>query len=279
MTRVWRDRRLLVALATLVAAVVAMRYSAAGVPALAPVAGILQEVMQPLERATYRAAVTVRQAGARVATLGRLNDENKRLTDKVRRLELLESQVEELRQENIRFRQMLDFQRTAAAPASQRLLAAQVTGRNPDSWFRYVTVNKGSRHKVRKDAVVLTPRGLVGRVSRTTPHGSQVMLLTDPLSGVSAMVQRASSRAPGVVLGQAERGDLLRMKFFLREADVRVGDRIVTSGWGEVFPPGIPIGTVTKVSDDVDGLVRYAWVRPLADLNRMEEVLILVPAQ
>lgn len=256
--------------------VLTMRSTPIETPRIEMLGGVIQEVLAPLQDVVARSVAAGRGAGDYFVSLAELRRENAALEQRLRRLELLESQVEELRQENRRLKELLEVQGTGMTGGSPgEYLAARVTGRNPDAWFSYAVINRGAKKGVADNMTVITPKGLVGRVTRVTPHSATVMMATDPQSGVGALVQRETSRAQGVVIGMPNRGDELRMKFFHRDADVRRGDRIVTSGSGKVFPPGIPIGIVTEVSGEEGGLVRQAQVKPFVDLNSLEEVLVL----
>lgn len=268
--------RLLVGSLAFFLVVLTMRSTPIETPRIEMLGGVIQEVLAPLQAVVARSVSAGRRAGDHFVNLAELRRENAALEQRLRRLELLESQVEELRQENRRLKELLEVQGTGMTGGSPgEYLAARVTGRNPDAWFSYAVINRGAKKGVTDNMTVITPRGLVGRVTRVTPHSATVMMTTDPQSGVGALVQRETSRAQGVVVGMPNRGDELRMKFFHRDADVRRGDRIVTSGSGKVFPPGIPIGIVTEVSGEEGGLVRQAQVKPFVDLNSLEEVLVL----
>lgn len=270
-----KDRRFWAVLAVMALASVTVRLTAMELPALAPLSGLLQEALSPLQKAVFRLTAAVEGAGSSVAELWHLRQENARLEREVQRLHLLESRLEELRMENRRLTELLEFKNRQADLAGADMVAARVTGRNPDDWFRYIVIDKGAGDGIARDMVVITPRGLVGRVSRVTRHSATVMLLTDPQSGAGGMVQRETSRQKGVVLGEESRGDRLRIKFFQPKADVRAGDRIVTSELSRIYPPGLPIGEVASVTDSEDGLVRYAWIKPFVDFDRLEEVLVL----
>jgi len=106
-----------------------------------------------------------------------------------------------------------------------------------------------------------------------TSGTATVLLLTDPDSGVGGMVQR--TREAGVVLGGPGERRTLTMRMFSREADVRVGDRVVTSGLGMMFPKGLFIGRVDGVRSAEHGLVLEAIVTPSVDFGRLEEVVVL----
>jgi rod shape-determining protein MreC len=122
-----------------------------------------------------------------------VEEENRFLREELSQQELLKIQLKELRQENYRLRELLEFK----AQTTYELLPAEVIARNPNQWFEMLTVDKGSRQGVQQGMPVVTNQGLVGSIFTVAPNSSQVLLLTDPRRGVSAMVQR--SRDPGVV--------------------------------------------------------------------------------
>jgi rod shape-determining protein MreC len=119
---------------------------------------------------------------------------------------------------------------------------------------------------------VVTTEGLVGRVVETTALAARVQLITDPESAVGVLIQR--SRVIGVAAGS--QGGSVQIKYLPIMADVAVGDRIITSGMGGVFPKGIPLGRVLRSNRPTNGaLFQETWVQPLADFSRLEEVMVL----
>jgi rod shape-determining protein MreC len=134
-----------------------------------------------------------------------------------------------------------------------------------------VVIDKGSVDGVMEGMPVVVAEGVVGRVIRSAPHDSRVLLLTDASSAVASLVQR--NRTRGVVRGQ---GDILTLDFALRQKDIEVGDRIVTSGTGGVFPKGLVIGEVTRTAREQYGLFQTVTVSSAVDFARLEEVLVLV---
>jgi rod shape-determining protein MreC len=139
--------------------------------------------------------------------------------------------------------------------------------------FESLVLDKGARHGIEPGMPVLAPEGIVGVIAATSAHAARVLLLTDPNSGVDVLVQR--TRVRGIVSGRLEQAAIL--KYVGRAEDVRAGDRIVTSGLDGVFPKGMPVGRVTRVSRDDPGLFLYAEVAPAADTTRLEEVLVAAP--
>ncbi|HEY8551959.1 MAG TPA: rod shape-determining protein MreC [Thermaerobacter sp.] len=233
--------------------------------------GALQEVMAPLSGVTSRIARGAGEMARTLATLGRLEAENQQLRAELERLQGVEAQLRQLERENRQLEELLGLKQARPDAA----LAARVIGRTPDRWYQEVTLDQGSADGVRPSMVAVVPGGVVGRVTAVTPHSARVLLITDPESGVGALVGRSGEA--GVVYGRGGDAPELVMTLFAPDADVKVGDDVVTSGLGPVFPPGLPIGTVTSVGRDPTGLGVQATVRPSAPLNRLAAVLLLHP--
>jgi len=194
--------------------------------------------------------------------------ENERLTAENRQLQAELDQVREIRLANERLRRLLDFEENIALPA----LPAQVISEDASSWFRTVAIDKGSRDGLREGLPVVVADGVVGRIIRVASAQSRVLLITDASSAAAALVQK--SRTRGVCRGQ---GEYLTLDFALRRENVEVGDRIVTSGTGGVFPKGLVLGSVAAVDREDYGLFQGVRVTPAVDFSRLEEVLVLLP--
>lgn len=186
--------------------------------------------------------------------------------------ELLRSKLYSLNEiylENRRLKSLLSFKQKA----SYRVIAARVIGRNPDNWSCALIIDKGRHQGINRGYVVITPLGLAGRVSEADIYTSKVTLINDPNMGVSAVSQR--SRQEGLVSGTL--GHSLLMRYLPKDADITVGDTVITSGLTELYPKGLLIGRVSAVGEEMSGLSRYALIRPAADLSRIEEVLVIIP--
>jgi len=201
--------------------------------------------------------------------IGRLRVENARLRGEV---EALSRKMAELREEAAaaqRLERLLELRSQTA----YRSLAAHVVGRDVSRWFGTLLVDRGSRDGVRRNAPVVTADGVVGRVIEVTLTTSRVLLIVDSRSAVGALVQR--SRDLAVVEGRSER--TLHLKYLSRTAQVEPGDLVVTSGQGGVFPKGLVVGRITRVVQEEGEYLQEAQVEPAAALDRLEEVLILLP--
>jgi rod shape-determining protein MreC len=150
-------------------------------------------------------------------------------------------------------------------------LAGEIIAREWGGWVRSLTVNRGRGDSVARLTAVIAPEGLVGRIVDVRAGSSIVQVVTDPASTVGAHVVR--TRTPGVVEGEP-RGTL-RFKYMARDGSMQVGDVVVTSGLGGLFPGGIPIGRVRSIDDRGSALFHYAQLAPAVDFARIDEVLLI----
>lgn len=189
-----------------------------------------------------------------------LDAENRRL-----RAEL--ASREELQRENQRLRRLLAY--TEENPA--RTVAARVIGEDAASWFRTVEIDRGAADGIREGMPVIHAAGLVGRIVRVATHSSRVLLITDASSAVAVLVQ--DQRIRGVCRGQ---GGTLALDFALLGDAIQVGDGVVTSGLGGVFPKGLVVGYVQNVQHEQYGLFQTVEVEAAVDFRHLEEVLVLL---
>lgn len=178
--------------------------------------------------------------------------------------------LEEARLENARLRALAGF----VQQGQVKPLLARVIGRPENSWEGVVTIDKGTADGVRASMPVVAAGGLLGQTTRVTGHTAKVRLISDQGSGVASIIQ--SSRAEGVVRGSIQ--GALNLDFVNRDATVKPGDVVITSGLGGVYPKGLLVGEVTKVANTPAGLYQSISVAPSADLKGLEEVLVLTGA-
>jgi len=228
----------------------------------------LLEVTAPIERLVSAPIDGVRGVYRDYVDLLAVRAENVALAERVARVE----------SENLQFREALvtsgNLERIAAMrdEAEIPMLPAEIVGLDVTPWFRSVLLDRGTEHGVVPGNPVITWDGVVGVVTASSAHAAKTMLLLDHQSAVDALVQR--SRARGIVRG-AGRG-ALEFEFFVREADVVVGDEVVTSGLGGVYPKGLRIGRIAEVREATGQLTQIAVVRPAVDLGQLEQVFVML---
>src|SRR5712692_4646760 len=234
----------------------------------APAAEVLALLTTPIQSGfarVNRATVTV---WSTYLDWKNVRSENRRLRDENQRLRVESLQVSETAVENQRLRRLLALQERLPLAT----LSAEIIAREWGGWVRSLTVNRGRGDNVSRMAAVIAPDGLIGRVVEVRSGASIIQVLTDPASTVGAHVVR--TRTVGIVEGDA-RGTM-RLKYMARDGGgIKVGDLIVTSGAGGVFPRGIPIGRVRAIDDRGSALFHYAMLTPVVDFARVDEVLVL----
>ncbi|HKZ17775.1 MAG TPA: rod shape-determining protein MreC [Geobacteraceae bacterium] len=194
--------------------------------------------------------------------------ENRQLKEalKVLKTRLIENREAVL--DNERLKKLMDLRERLPAPS----IAAAVISEDSSPWFRTVTIDRGEEDGIREGMPVVGSAGVVGRVVKTARGSARVLLLTDHASGIAAVVQR--SRARGVVKGKV--GSICSLEFSQRGDDVRIGDIVLTSGIGGVFPKGLPIGEITMVKKGEYGIFQAVDIRPYVNIYRLEEVLVIL---
>lgn len=200
-------------------------------------------------------------------------DQNRELQAQIDDLKLKVSKTAELEAENANLRQLLNYKK---AHQQFDLLPANVIGRDSSTWSNRIIINRGSNDGVQKNMTVITPDGLVGNIHEAYAAYSEVELITDPRSAVGSIVQRADSRVAGVVKGSADSNSAINMTNIPQNANIVEGDTIITSGFGGIYPKGIPIGSVASIQNDAGGLLQYAVLYPCVDFQKLEDVAIIV---
>lgn len=194
------------------------------------------------------------------ATLSDLKAENEQLRAE-------NAELKEAEQTASRLEKLLGLQNSY----NLRSTAARIIASSTDAGSATVTIDKGTSSGIAIGMPVTDSYGIVGQVSEVSPVSATVRLITDERSGVSAMVQ--SSRAQGQLVGQGD--GTMRLTLVRTDQSVKEGDLVVTSGLGGVYPKGLPLGTVTSV-DRASGALYYTiQVRPLAQVQALEEVLVI----
>jgi rod shape-determining protein MreC len=172
---------------------------------------------------------------------------------------------------NVRLRDLIDFQRNI----SERVVAAEVIGKDPSAWFKTVIIDKGEADGLTRGLPVVIAQGIVGQVIEVSTHYSKVMLIVDSNSAVDSLVQR--TRARGVIKGEST--DQCRLDYVLRKNDVRIGDTVVSSGLDGVYPKGLRIGLVSQVIEHNADIFHEVIITPFVDFEKLEEVLVILEVQ
>ncbi len=189
------------------------------------------------------------------------------LQDQIDELQARNVELEEAEQTAVRLQELLDLQDTYSLQST----AANVISSSTDSWTSTITIDKGSTSGLEVGMPVTSATGVIGQIIEVSATTSTVRLLTDESSSVSAMIQ--STRSQGMLVGSAT-GEVT-LTLISTSEDVEVGDTVVTSGLGGVFPKGLAIGTVTSVESSSGSLYLDITVELFASSGSYEEVLVI----
>jgi len=234
-----------------------------------PIRDAFSYVLTPLQFVLKHVTEPVFKFSQNLGHLSSLAEENRALRRENAYLRSQLTLLQEAQIENENLRRQLNFK--SAVPNFQ-LLSAEVIGHDPSNWLRYLIIDRGADDGIRESMPVLTDAGLVGRISEVGARSAKVMLLTNPSSSVSALVQR--TRATGVVQGTAQ--NALVMLYVPPGDLVKPGDVVLTSGLGGHFPRRLVIGQVAEVSyRDVD-MFQQVRITPAVNLRDLEMVMVLL---
>jgi rod shape-determining protein MreC len=149
-------------------------------------------------------------------------------------------------------------------------VAAEVIATSPGENSNAIFIGKGADAGLTSDLAVINPEGVVGKTIAVFSHSSQVLLLTDPSSGVGVMLEK--TRIQGVLKGGSQ--NLCVVRYIMNEEPVSSGEAVLTSGLDQIYPKGLRIGTVVGTS--AGDIYKNVQVRPVADLSRLETVLVVL---
>lgn len=237
----------------------------------ARIKGVFKDAFTPLQRIFIKTSQSLKEGVDTVRGFGGLLEENKRLSEEVIYLQAKQVDLENLEQENRHLRDQLDFYNRQ----KHTLISCQVTARTISSWWQSMRLDKGRAQGVEANRAVISPDGLVGRTDEVSAYSADVLLLSDPACKVSARVSRTGSF--GLVTGRgvnAQGYPIARMQFIHKDAPVRAGDAVVTSGLGGVFPKNILIGYIESISTEEAGLYQVADIIPKAVTELMDVVFV-----
>src|ERR1700689_1449505 len=196
--------------------------------------------------------------------------ENRQLKDQIEQMRIEQVRLGEDAAQARRLQTLVAFKEQFIS----RTVAAQVIGSSGSDLSRIVYIDKGENAGITRDMAVITADGIVGKVLLVYPSVSQVLLINDQSSGVGALLEK--TRLQGVLRGTAN-GEVV-LERVMSDEQVPVGETVLTSGGDQIFPKGLPVGTVTKVTNGKD-LFLNIKIKPAADLSKLEEVLVLVEKQ
>lgn len=193
--------------------------------------------------------------------------ENEELRQKYEKLYVENQKLAETERENARLRKLLDF--TQKKPNT--MIAAGVIGEDLKNWFRCIIIDKGRRQNVREKMPVVTPKGIVGQVVEVDLWHAKVMVLNDTNSSIDVNVEGKNTR--GLLEGTGQ--TTAKLKYVIKNDDIEIGDKLVTSGKDGIYPKGIPAGIVITANKNKAGIFADIDVMPYNNFRQLDEVLLI----
>ena len=229
---------------------------------------LMQAATYPIERVASSPVAAWRWARESFATRDSLEAENQRLRTRLRDLEVRSMRYDALARENA----ALIGLRDALPPVARAWLPAEIVNTQLDSLRQRVLIDRGSVSGVLAGQAVLDDHGVVGQTMHVGPWSAEVILITDPEHALPVAIERTGLRTIAVGAGDSSS---LALPYLPANADVHVGDVLVTSGLGGVFPPGYPVAKVTEVHKDAVQPLAHVRAAPFAHLDTDSEVMLI----
>ncbi len=272
MRKLWRNRPVLIALLA-AALFLALAALTVGRRTASRTEDMFSTAVLPVQEAVSQMTDAVTDFFTRVFYPSAIQEENERLTRLVSAYERRLILYEAMEQENARLTELLDY---ASASGDFYFLTAPVTARNLNPYVDTLTIRAGSRNGITEQMAAVTAQGIVGRIIEVGATYAKIRTMENEDMRISVMVER--TRDEGMLGGLVmENGQMVGLKLYYlpKDADIQVGDTIVTSGLGGIFPKGLYVGKVIFLADEDNG--EYdACVMSDVDFEHLEEVLVIL---
>lgn len=233
-----------------------------------PLRSILSMIVYPIQFMVSAPTTLKDTIGSSLSSYNALKNENARLKSEILVNQTRLQKFSALEKENIRLRALLD----SSFKLGEQVLVAELLSVNLDPYKHTVLVDKGSRFGAFAGQPVLDANGVVGQILRANPLNSEIVLISDPSHAIPVQINRNGLRTIAVGSGKINR---LNLPFLPNNADIRVGDLIITSGLGGTFPQGYPVAVITKVAPQPDKPFSQIEAKPSAHLDRSRELMLV----
>ena len=233
-----------------------------------PAEQLIIEIVAPLQKVIQQTIHITEGVWLKYFGLINVHDENRQLKRDIDALRMENNQYRELLTTNRRLQKLFQFKENSNYP----VLAVQVIGRDPTGWFKSVIIDKGAKSGLKVNMAVVNASGVVGRLVSVSPNYAKVLLIIDQNSAVDCIVQR--SREKSILKGFTSK--ICKLDYVLKTSDVAVGDMVITSGMGRVYPKGLPVGEVVSVGSRPGELFKDIKIRPVVDFSKLEELLVIL---
>ncbi len=238
---------------------------------------LVKDTVAWMQGFVYRPASAVAGFFKDVKDFTILFEENKAVKYSLHQYSQVVSELNQLKEENKRLKEMLDYKENNGLYTLQ---VSKVIARSPDRWNNMLVIDKGAKDGIKKDMAVITTQGLIGKIYSVSSFSSNVQLITDTdrSSFIFALIQ-SDPITYGVVEGYDKINNELSVTKISLEAHIKPGQLVTTSNLGEVFPTGLVIGAIIRIEEEENGgLTKTVYITPAADLYHIDEVFVVMKA-
>ncbi|GGI10490.1 rod shape-determining protein MreC [Gottfriedia solisilvae] len=273
MPQFFQNKRLMIVLAAIILLVALLGYSLRNNRNLSIPEQFIKDTVSLTEKVFNKPAQYIAGLFNNISDLKDTYKENQILKSKLDKYVELSVREKELEKENKELKDLIGYTKDLSDYES---IQATVTIRDPDKWQQIITIDKGSTNGVEKEMAVVTAKGLIGKVKNVSKFSSTVQLLSasDRTNRISAKIQQKNT-VFGLIEGYDVEKQTLLFKRIPSNAKVKKGQTVVTSGLGGVFPKTLVIGKVEEVEPDEHGLTQTAYIKPQADFNDINHVIVV----
>lgn len=238
-----------------------------------PLKWVADYTVIPMQKGINKAGMFLSDLTTNFETLEEMKKENKELQEKVDSLTMSNNRLQQDKYELERLRELYKLDQNYA---DYQKIGAHVIGNNGSNWFSTFTIDKGSEDGIKEDMNVMAGMGLVGIVTKVSPHSAEVRSIIDDQSNVSAMVLSTSDTC--IVRGDLKLMADGRLRFEQLENndnEIKEGEQIITSHISSKYVQGILIGYISEISVDENNLTRSGYITPVVDFKKLQEVLVI----
>lgn len=234
-------------------------------------------VISPLQKIIYNANDKLKESFDFFINFSKIKQENEELAAKNAELENKLVEYNRMKDENTTLREMFDY---SQANQNYNYLGCNIVGYSGGNISNGYVIDKGTNDGVKKDMIVITPQGLVGKVTKSESSYSIVQTILNENIAVASMVE-STRETTGILQGATDNKNknLTVLSNIPIDSEIKEGDVILTSGLGGMYPKEIRIGEVVSVEVDTVGIMKKAVVKPYVDFNKLEGLFVVVPKE
>lgn len=231
--------------------------------------------LNPIQKVFYSLNNTVKDFIDFSTNFSKVKEENEELTKRNNELESMAIEYNSLKNENERLKELVNFK---DQKSEYEYITCNITGKSGNNFLDGYTIDRGEKDGLQRGMVVVASKGLVGQVTSVASNWAMVQSLNNENIAVAALVE-STRETVGIVTGYRDSNGRLLAKVYNLPltSDVKIGDNILTSGNGNIYPKDIKIGKVIEVKEDKAKLMKVAIVEPYVEFNKLEELMIIVP--